>query len=176
MTAPDETRCMPGSTVPELRDRIAQLTAGADPTPYDPGVWPTPAQYVHRWNLMTGPERLAEADRTISLLKELGPPNWLDIRGRVVDPESAPLGTTLLFPEQQDEHHWPEIAIRWSPPGASDEPYPWLIVGSEGPQKLSHDVVVGCTVLTGRLTTLCQAVEAETQARASRHGDRGTVA
>jgi hypothetical protein len=46
---------------------VERLTAGADPTPVDPGTWPTPAQYIHHWNTMTKAERVAEAEAVLEL-------------------------------------------------------------------------------------------------------------
>jgi len=59
----------------------------------------------------------------------------------------APLGTIVVFPRWQDEHHPRLIAIRWSPSFARDEEYPWIILGSAGPQRLSDESVEGCEVL-----------------------------
>lgn len=42
-------------------------TSGADPTPVQPGTWPKPGQYIHRWNTMTEAERLAEAEAVLEL-------------------------------------------------------------------------------------------------------------
>lgn len=60
------------------------------------------------------------------------------------DPRADPLGTVRIFPRWQDKHHERELAIRWSPPGDRDEPYPWIILGSEGPQRLDNEAVTGC--------------------------------
>jgi hypothetical protein len=65
----------------------------------------------------------------------------------LTDPANAPLGTIVVFPRWQDEHHATGIAIRWAPPYDMDEQRPWLILGSDGPQKLDHDAVEGCQVL-----------------------------
>lgn len=42
-------------------------TSGADPTPVQPGSWPTPGQYLHHWHTMTEAERLAEAEVVLDL-------------------------------------------------------------------------------------------------------------
>jgi hypothetical protein len=60
------------------------------------------------------------------------------------DPAADPLGTVRVFPRWQDRYHARELAIRWSPRIDLDEPLPWLILGSEGPQKLSNDSVREC--------------------------------
>lgn len=73
----------------------------------------------------------------------------------LLDPASAPLGTIVVFPAEQDEHHVREIAIRWAQPYDRDEEYPWIILGSDGPQRLSNDVVDGCEVLTGNAVEAC---------------------
>lgn len=73
----------------------------------------------------------------------------------LTDPVNAPLGTTVVFPRWQDQHHPREIAIRWAPPHDIDEQYPWLIIGSEGPQRLDHDCVAGCEVLSCPLVDAC---------------------
>jgi hypothetical protein len=48
-------------------DTVERLIAGADPTPVEPGTWPTPGQYIHHWNIMTEAERLAEAEAVLEL-------------------------------------------------------------------------------------------------------------
>jgi hypothetical protein len=67
---------------------------------------------------------------------------------KLTDPQAAPVGTVVLWPaHQSDAHPLPEVVIRWSSTLDDLEPYPWLILGSEGPQRLSHDSVRDCTVL-----------------------------
>lgn len=67
---------------------------------------------------------------------------------KLTDPQDAPVGTTVLWPARHsDAHPLPEVVIRWSSPLDDREPYPWLILGSEGPQRLSHESVRDCTVL-----------------------------
>jgi hypothetical protein len=46
-------------------EAIARLTAGADPTPTEPGTHLTPGRYIHLWNQMTEAERLAEAEQVL---------------------------------------------------------------------------------------------------------------
>jgi hypothetical protein len=77
------------------------------------------------------------------------------VRDNLRDAASAPIGTTVVFPAVQDEHHPRQIAIRWAPPWDLDEECPWLIMGSEGPQRLSNDVVEGCEVLAVPLADAC---------------------
>lgn len=62
-------------------DIVSRLTAGADPTPVEPGTWPTPGQYIHHWNQMTEAERLDEArqvieDRQMMLEHLMYPRRW----------------------------------------------------------------------------------------------------
>lgn len=79
----------------------------------------------------------------------------------LADPVIAPLGTAVVFPRWQDEHHPREIAIRWAPVHDIDEQYPWLIVGSEGPQRLDHDSVQGCEVFRGALVEACATADVD---------------
>jgi hypothetical protein len=51
-------------------DIVSRLTAGADPTPVEPGTWPTPGQYIHQWNLMTEAERQVEAEVVLELKRD----------------------------------------------------------------------------------------------------------
>jgi hypothetical protein len=74
----------------------------------------------------------------------------------LADPAAAPLGTTVVFPVFQDECHPRDIAIRWAPTYDRDEKYPWLIVGSDGPQRLSNETVEGCEVLSTPLAEACK--------------------
>lgn len=80
----------------------------------------------------------------------------------LTDPADAPLGTTVVFPRWQDQHHPREIAIRWAPPFDLDEQHPWLIVGSDGPQVLGNDSVAGCEVLACSLVDACATSSATT--------------
>jgi hypothetical protein len=73
----------------------------------------------------------------------------------LTDPTNAPLGTIVVFPRWQDGHHPTDIAIRWAPPYDIDEQYPWLILGSEGPQQLGNDSVEGCEMLAVPAVVAC---------------------
>lgn len=73
----------------------------------------------------------------------------------LTDPSAAPLGTTVMFPRWQDVHHPTDIAIRWASVHDTAEQRPWLILGSEGPQKLDHEAVEGCQVLDMPAATAC---------------------
>jgi hypothetical protein len=66
------------------------------------------------------------------------------VTDRFGSPEAAPLGTAVVFPEWQDKHHPRDIAIRWCHPDVFDERTPWIILNSDGPQRLSNDCVVNC--------------------------------
>jgi hypothetical protein len=46
---------------------VQRLRAGEDTTPIDEGTWPTPGQWIARWNAMTADERLSTADALITL-------------------------------------------------------------------------------------------------------------
>lgn len=57
----------------------------------------------------------------------------------------APVGAVCVFPApDRDAGVVREIAVKWAPPFDRDEPYPWIILGSEGPQRLSNDSVDDC--------------------------------
>jgi hypothetical protein len=73
----------------------------------------------------------------------------------LADPAAAPLGTTVVFPAVQDGHHPRDIAIRWAHAYDRDE-NPWLILGSDGPQRLSNEAVSGCEVLSVPLVEACR--------------------
>lgn len=60
------------------------------------------------------------------------------------NPEWAPVGAVRVWPRWQDEHHETGGAIRWTLD--PDEQYPWLLLDSDGPQRLDHDAVRGCQV------------------------------
>lgn len=64
-----------------------------------------------------------------------------------------------MFPRWQNRNHPREIAIRWAPVNDMDEQYPWLILGSEGPQRLDHDAVQGCEALQSTAVAACQAAD-----------------
>lgn len=57
------------------------------------------------------------------------------------DPSRDPLGTVRLFagPPRDDSG----LAIRWRGPADTIEQYPWLLLGSDGPQKLSNETLQG---------------------------------
>lgn len=63
-------------------------------------------------------------------------------------PASDPVGTVRVFPRWQDENHPREFAIRWCSSIDRDEKYPWLILESEGPQRLTNASVEGCERIT----------------------------
>lgn len=71
----------------------------------------------------------------------------------LTDPTNAPLGTIVVFSE--DGLHPTHIAIRWVHPNNKDERLPWLILGSDGPQRLDHDAVEGCQVVNIPAVTAC---------------------
>lgn len=56
----------------ELIERIAALTAGADPTPPDEGALMTPGQLLHRLNEATAEERLPMASQIVRAMSESG--------------------------------------------------------------------------------------------------------
>lgn len=60
------------------------------------------------------------------------------------DPATDPVGTVRVFPRWQDEHHERQYAIRWLKPIDRDELRPWLLLDSEGPQRLDNDAVRDC--------------------------------
>jgi hypothetical protein len=53
-------------TAKELRVEIARLRAGEADTLPEPGVWPTPAQWIRMWNEATPEQRLQMAARVIA--------------------------------------------------------------------------------------------------------------
>lgn len=57
------------------------------------------------------------------------------------DPSRDPVGTVRLY--SIDLRDDAGLAIRWSDPADTIEQHPWLILGSDGPQKLSNDTVRG---------------------------------
>lgn len=153
-------------------ETIARLTAGADPTPVEEGTRLRPGQWIACFNEASAEQRLATveallegADTGLHCRIQNHRAQIAEARPRVVglltDPTSAPLGTTVVFPADQDEHHPRLIAIRWAPPYDADEEHPWLIVGSEGPQRLSHDSVEGCEVLSATLVYACATADTE---------------
>lgn len=141
----------------------------------DPGSVPTPEQWLAWFDALPADQRLAEVSRleettwrgTMCLVRNhryhiekarqlMAERAGVHVRSHLSDPASAPLGTTVVFPATQDEHHPRQIAVRWSPPWNLDEELPWLILGSDaGIQKLSNDVVQGCEVLTIALADAC---------------------
>ena len=58
------------------------------------------------------------------------------------DPSRDPVGAVRLFDTSLRDDTG--LAIRWRDPADTTEPYPWLILGSDGPQKLSNDSVRDC--------------------------------
>jgi hypothetical protein len=67
---------------------------------------------------------------------------------KLTHPQDAPVGTVVLWPAHQDDtYRLPEVVIRWASAHDVDEQCPWLILGSDGPQRLSHDSVLDCTIV-----------------------------
>lgn len=54
------------------------------------------------------------------------------------DPANDPVGTVRLYCPETGEY-----ALRWCSPIDRDEELPWLILDSEGPQKLSNTSLIG---------------------------------
>lgn len=66
----------------------------------------------------------------------------------MTDPSTDPVGTVRDFPRYEEPSYSTysaHCAVRWT--DDRDEEYPWLLLGSEGPQRLSHDAVEGCRVI-----------------------------
>lgn len=143
----------------------------------DPSIIPSPQEWLAWFDALPADQRLAEVARleeatrrgTMCLLRNhryqvekarqiMAERAGVHVWDNLWDAASAPLGTTVVFPATQDEHHARQIAVRWSPPWDLDEEHPWLILGSDaGIQKLSNDVVEGCEVLTVPLADACHA-------------------
>lgn len=151
--------------------------------PIDPVAVPTPEQLLSWFDNLPTDQRHAEMARleeatwrgTMCLIRNhryeiekarqiMAERAGVHVWSNLTDPASAPLGTTVVFPAVQDEHHPRQIAVRWSPPWNLDEEHPWLILGSDaGLQVLSNDVVEGCEVLTVPLVDACHVQHPERQ-------------
>jgi hypothetical protein len=78
-----------GTSVHELSERIAQLTAGADPTPVPEAVMMTPGQLLHRLNEASGIERLEMAERILDSMGEASACFLQDHQRRLVELEEV---------------------------------------------------------------------------------------
>lgn len=67
----------------EQAAEIKRLREGEDPTPHDEAAWPTPGQWIYRFNRMTAERRLAAANRVVVNGQESLSCFQMDHRGRI---------------------------------------------------------------------------------------------
>jgi hypothetical protein len=71
----------------EAKAEIERLRAGEDHTPCLEGVWPTPGQWIARWNSLSADERLDRAARILQFSQEASECFTADHKGRLEEAE-----------------------------------------------------------------------------------------
>jgi hypothetical protein len=79
---------------------IARLQHGEDDTPREPGAWPTPGQWIHRWNRLLPEQRLKMAAQMIEWEQQASACRELDHADRIQE-----LGARVVtLTEQLTDH------------------------------------------------------------------------
>lgn len=71
----------------EARAELARLRAGADTAPVEEGTWPTPGQWIARWNAASADERLELAARALEAAQAASDCFTADHKGRLAEAE-----------------------------------------------------------------------------------------
>jgi hypothetical protein len=95
-----EPDCQCAARIQELVSEIARLQHGEDDTPREPGAWPTPGQWIHRWNRLLPERRLWMAARMIEWQQQASACRELDHAGRIQELEAR----VVTLTEQLTDH------------------------------------------------------------------------
>jgi hypothetical protein len=76
-----------GGELAEARAELTRLRAGEDTTPVAEGTWPTPAQWIARWNAASAVERLDLATRALDAAHAASECFTADHKGRLAEAE-----------------------------------------------------------------------------------------